>query len=213
MRKSSKLIAGLGVVAGLGVALAPLGAFADVATPTRTDVIRFTNSEACTVNNVALDGTTVDLYNYYDGEVTPGNVVTLDATKIVDASDPETSATEQVFTIKCNSATGYRVVANATNPTGQDANNTSVTVPAGTAIDGNTSFWAAQVTATGNLTSTNGANFFAINASNQKVASNAAGSAAAGDSFTVAYKIGAANALKAGRYEGQVVYTIIKSAD
>ena len=107
---------------------------------------------------------------------------------------------------------GYKIVATPTNPSGTDQANTGVTIPAGTAINGNTSYWAAKVTGGGNLTSANGTNWFAITGASQTVASNSAGSATDGDSFTVEYKVGAAHALKAGGYQGQVVYTLVRGA-
>lgn len=203
MRKSIKIS---GVVAGLAVALAPIAAFAD--TPTRTDTLNVTVNESCTVNNVDAETGTLELANTYDATVNSGAVA---------AFSRRDNAVEAKFTIFCNYATGYKIVANSSTLDGADTENAGVKIYGGTAIDGDTSFWGAKVETTGNLTSDaagSGDNDVTnISGTNVKVAHNNAGSAAAGDTFSVSYKVGAARALKAGRYTGQVAYTLVEGAE
>ncbi len=207
MRKSTKICAALGVVAGLGVAVAPLSVFAD--TPTRTDTLNITVNLACTVNTKQLTETE-SVTNTYNVTLDPGHEEVF-TPENADANGKETG----LFTIECNDPTGYKIVANPTNPTGQDTTNTGITIPAGTAISGNTSYWAASISVTGNLTAdlNDSGEYAAITTSGQKVAHNDAGSAAGGDSFYVNYKAGASTALKAGHYRGQVAYTLVQGAN
>ena len=68
MRKSTKIMAGLGVVAGLGVALAPLATFAETA---GTDQLRVTVTNACSLDPVSGDTYTAFGATYTDS-VNPG---------------------------------------------------------------------------------------------------------------------------------------------
>lgn len=73
MRKSTKLMAGLGVVAGLGVALAPLATFAD---PMGSDALTVNVNSDCAIaedgssNQILIDGE-------WEGTGVPGDNVTL----------------------------------------------------------------------------------------------------------------------------------------
>lgn len=205
MRKSTKICAALGVVAGLGVAVAPLSVFAD--TPTRTDTLHVTVNEACTVNATGI-GEALAVENDYDVTLNPGQELEMNV--------GGGSTNENFFTIQCNYPTGYRIVANVTGEmTGQETANTGTTIPAATPWtngDDGTSYWAAKLTKGGNLTSVNGEGWFAITSANQRVAYNESGSAVGGDTFKMSYKVGASSTLKAGSYKGTVAYTLVRGA-
>jgi len=197
MRKSTKICAALGVVAGLGVAVAPLSVFAD--TPTRTDTLNVSVSQACTVNGKGLSATEV-VANRYDAAIDPGQIVDFN---LVDGSGA-TTTTENKFTINCNVASGYSVYGTGQALSRSDGIDT--TIPTGVPTAG-TSAWGAMITPSGNLTTTY-TTYKGIG-NNVVVASNDGGSADAGDSFSVAYKVSAAYGLETGEYSGQVTYTVV----
>jgi len=207
MRKNTKLAAGLGIVAGLGITLLPLAASA--ATPTRTDTLNVTVTEACTISGVGLDAE-LELENIYDATVDPGQ----DGVAFVRRTSGEGGSTyENTFTVVCNYADGYKIVANAENEgklLGQDAENSDAYIPAADPA-ASTSYWAAVVSTTGNLTS-DVDSLKGIGSANTKVAHNDGGSATSGDTFTVEYEVGAAVNQKAGLYSGKVVYTLVRGA-
>ncbi len=209
MRKSTKLIAGLSVVAGLGVALAPLSTFAVV--PTRTDNLYINNTEACTINGVALDSSQeassfTNVENNYDWAYSPGQEH--DFTRRTSGTGG--SENEGVFQIVCNYTTGYKIVANATNPT-----DGSHDIEAGTTGD---EYWAARIVSkTGNIVPATGITVgtnFAITSANQPVLVNTGSSAAdPGDSFSMTYAAKTSESTPAGTYEGSVAYTLVKGAN
>jgi hypothetical protein len=206
MRKSAKLAAGLGVVAGLGITFLPLSASATVS---RTDTLNVTVTEACTISGVELDDD-LELENIYDATVDPGT----DGVAFVRRTEGTGgSATENTFTVVCNYADGYKIVANAENEgklMGQDAANSEEYIPAADPA-ANTSYWAAIVSTTGNLES-DVTSLQGIGTANMKIAHNDGASDANGDSFTVEYEVGAAINQEAGLYSGSVAYTLVRGA-
>ncbi len=211
MRKSSKLIAGLGVVAGLGVALAPLGVFA--ATPTRLDNLHITSTEACSINGVEISAanagdtatasTFTDPVNHYDWAYAPGTEY--DFTRRTEGTG---TATENTFTIVCNYADGFKIVANAVNPTNATLEHT---IAAGTT---GPEYWAAKILSTsgGMDTDYTGNTPFAIDTANQKIVFVEGATQATGASFSMGYVAKTAADTPAGTYEGSVSYTLVKGA-
>ena len=207
MRTTTKIATGLGIVAGLGVALSPLAVFAD--TPTRTDTLNVTVPEACTISGIEMDGT-LSLENIYDATVDSGQS---GVSFVRRTSGTGGSAEEQTFTVRCNYAEGYKIVANAENDgtlMGQDEHNSDTFIPAADPVAGN-SYWAAIVSTTGNLES-DVTSLSGIGAANTRIAHNDKGSAPDGDTFSIEYEVGAATELKAGLYSGRVAYTLVRGA-
>ena len=104
MVKSKNIIAGLGVVAGLGMALLPLGAFAATEGETAGHVVRAHVGEVIEIDvtnitNRMSDVTSDPLYNHSRVAIEPGN--TVDAT------------TEHTVQVKSNARGGYQLLMKA----------------------------------------------------------------------------------------------------
>ena len=209
MRKSTKLMAGLGVVAGLGVALAPLGVHAGTI---GLDHLQVTVSAACT-----LDASAENAYTAWD------NLYQLTlAPNAVDTITAGSAGTSKV-TILCNEAGGYQITGTGTNLTKGTATGGSHTthpwtadttdadaIQPGANPTAGSGTWGVNLSGTGNLTvNTNftGTNYGAL--SGGVVASNASVSATAGDIFTVeSYKVSTKTNQKNGTYQGDATYTL-----
>ena len=112
MRKSTKLMAGLGVVAGLGVAMAPLATFAEEAAGSHNLKVNVTSE--CT-----LDATDAAFSGEWAGttSVNTGETVALAGN----------SADNQI-TFNCNENSKVDIFAQATALTAADANNATIAV-------------------------------------------------------------------------------------
>lgn len=189
MSKSTKVIAALGVVAGLGVAVAPLSAFA----ATRVDNLQVTVNTSCTVAD-DTDATASVLENDYTATLNAGAEATM--------TGP--GASEKVMTVTCNDATGYHITATLT----EALTHTDTTTIIAPGISGE--YWSMKVTGAGNLAAANGYGSHKALTTGDTVLNNANQSAADGDSFTVEYKVGTNANTKAGVYSGTVTYTLVQ---
>ncbi|MBR5389085.1 hypothetical protein IK146_00765 [Candidatus Saccharibacteria bacterium] len=108
MRKSTKIMAGLGVVAGLGVALAPLATFADAQDVVAgTDTLNVTVLQGCSLT--PRDGDSYQAWsNTYSTQVTPG-----DPWSITAGSGNNVNS----VSINCNAGARYSVSATGTTLT------------------------------------------------------------------------------------------------
>ena len=104
MRKSTKIMAGLGVVAGLGVALAPLATFADtVSTTAGVDTLNVTVLQGCSLTPRTGDSSYQAWASSYATQVTPGQDWEITAS---------TSGTNvNSVSINCNAGAQYSVSA------------------------------------------------------------------------------------------------------
>lgn len=207
MVKSKNIIAGLGVVAGLGVAMLPLGAFA--ADPqTKSEVIRATVAE-----EFVLTVTSSDL------NMTPTGTGTVSLTRGGTANNGLT----HTVNVKGNLYKGYDLVmygsgfgANAADLVfvkdsskdfgSADRYDTSTKISTGDTLSGDTSAWGYKKSETqgsfeGNWTTIKGSDAADNLKSNENTAHTSFN-----DTVYVNFGIYAAENQAAGAYEGQVTY-------
>lgn len=104
MRKSTKLMAALGVVAGLGVAVAPMAVFATGG----EDNLEVTVKQGCSLKPTSGEGAYTDFDENYTANVVPGNDWTI------------TAGAGSAFKIACNEGARYTITATGTDLTHTD---------------------------------------------------------------------------------------------
>ena len=185
MRKSTKLMVGLGVVAGLGVALAPLATFAD---PMGSDALTVNVNSDCAIaedgssNQILIDGE-------WEGTGVPGDNVTL--------TGPGTGGVAAV-TFECSENSKVTIAATAA-----DLSNGSDTIEA----DQITAYYTGANGMTIVAAYADSSNYGALADTATTVANGTAVST--GDlTFTVAgYKAQLKADQEPGVYEGDITYT------
>ena len=217
MSKINKVIAGLGVCAGLGVALAPFSVFAtdSAAVGTVTDKLQITTQDSITFGlDVDGDGTIEPA----DGDVAPvthtdgagswaggtGTHLTTDTlSKSMAAGETSDSFGTTALTVFATKGYNISAVGNSIAPeSGQTA------LPMG-AYSASATGWQYKPTVTGmNLVGVTADTFTTAPAASTIIASNAGASAAAGDTLTVVYGVGIASNAAGGTYVGSMVYTV-----
>lgn len=214
MSKSTKIIAALGVAAGLGIAALPAATFADtsVAVPVRVNI----------EDTLALSG------------ITTGDFASTEGLDLVAGSYDVTSQT--VFTATSNNNSGWHVTVAGTDDTTQQSGSTlynattggqsiapfSTAVPA--ADPGSDGDWIGKAGDSGwgimldNLATgvSAGANYSTSSYMGVTAAGNVVTSATtsgtAGKSFTVKYGVRLADTQAAGDYKGNITYTIANNS-
>ena len=235
MRKSTKLMAGLGVVAGLGVALAPLATFAE-GEPTvdslGLDHLTVVISSSCQMTSGVADnpdtqGTDESAYtafeNYYKVTMPAGSARTLGTAQRTDsAGTPLSGATQTALHVQCNDAYpsgttvsaattghGWSIKGAGTVLTGAT---TGDTIPNSDPSDGATSGWGVKLT----KVDTNGdttivsdyTDYFHLPTAATVIAY---GSTAGADATVTidSYKVSAAADQSADTYTGTATYTFV----
>ena len=202
--KTTKIIAGLGVVAGLAVAAAPLAAFAD--TNVGVDTLTITVQTGCDME--ATSGTTYQAFEHtYTGTLTPGSLISVGGS----SASPATSVT-----VVCNAAGGYSIKAVGT-PLAIASG--SENIPLVDPVAG-TSGWGGKYAVSGSnnsgllLVSGYGTTAKALPSTAAAIATNDDVSADGGDTFSViGYDISADTEQKAGAYTGSATYTLAFTAN
>lgn len=232
MRKSTKIMAGLGVVAGLGVALAPLATFADT-TNLGVDHLTITVQSGCNMTSGVADdpttqGTDESAYtaftNYYAGSLPAGSAITLGTAQRTDSQGQAlANATSTALHIQCNDAypTGTTVSDQTTQHgwsikgQGEDltGGTTGDTIPNVTPSDGATSGWGVQLSKvdTEGTTAIVSAYDGAYEALPDTAGVIAYGDIAGADATVtiVGYKVSAAPEQSADTYTGTATYTFV----
>ena len=217
MSKANKIIAGLGVCAGLGIALAPLSVFADTAAVgTVTDKLQITVGDSITFGlDVDEDGT----IETADGDVAPvvqtngdgtwgggnnSNLATDTLSKTMKQGQSTDALGTTLLTVFASKA--YKIEA-VGNSVALESGQTALTMGAYTA---SASGWQYKPTVTGMSLASGitAGEFNTAPASAATIASRNAATAATGDTLTVVYGAGVANNAPAGTYVGSMVYTV-----
>lgn len=211
MSKSTKVIAGLGIVAGLAVAMAPFAAHAD--TTLGIDTLNVTVGGSCTIAN-ALESSYSGFTNTYTESLTAKDA------KVLGASGTPTDA----VTIICNYPSGYTVTGTGSNLdkgalagtpavwTADAAPNADYIEPGANPVAG-TGTWGVQLSGTTNLSIpsafTGSTNYGALPIAGTTVASKSGPSEEGGDTLTIAgYKVSTRDNQMAGEYQGTATYRL-----
>ena len=233
---SKKIIAGLGVVAGLAVALAPVATFATGQNTDRTvvDNLEVTIESSCAFgHDFSAESGITDLtgVSRTDGDAAWG---TAGAGTFTSGTSEDTAAATMeagtatadfattVMTVYCNNGLGYTISAVGTNLESDDSTGatahpivagTSASTVTGSWASGNTSKWSwkPSLTASSNAAFAGGitANTeLAAPASATTIVSSSNSTTNAGDVLTVVYSVGLVDNQDAGTYEGSMTYTL-----
>ena len=227
MTKLNRVIAGLGVVAGLGVALAPLSAFAETATTTTVvDTLQVTVGESITfgidANGDRDYGDTDDIAPVVHTDGTTGtwdDAASINATLSRDmvAGEKDENFGQTALKVISNANGGYDIKAAGTALTGPATVNSVAnpasgkTIPKGTSIDGSHSNWAYKAAVSGGSLELSGVTadtWTAAPDNATKIAGSTAVSANTGDTLTVTYGVSVDGAQTAGTYSGTMTYTV-----
>lgn len=211
MVNSKKLIAGLGVVAGLGVAMLPLTSYATEASEA---------SGSAGLNQVVR----AQVAQVFTIKVESNKTITAansEALAISSSTNPNTEL-QHTITVTGNVYGGYELKLGAVDTTDlrfvrdsskdfwvSDRYDSSVKIPTGTSIDGSTSAWGykATNTATSGTPDYTGKSWTALSTTPAKIGENTANSF--DDKTYVNYGISASESQAAGVYEGKVVYSAV----
>ena len=185
MRKTTKIMVALGVVAGLGVAALPLGSSsALVPTPATTD-----------------DTTTVTL----NASVSQAYAISVDAaTKSIASVNPGDTVATATGTVTAAANGPYKVTAVASANSGAMTTTGGDEIPAATAanaVEQGNSAWGIMG---GDL----GTSAYTGLGEAQTLKSSVNPSAAAGDEISVTYGVSASANQKTGTYSATITYTI-----
>ena len=200
MVKSKNIIAGLGVVAGLGMALLPLGAFA-ADEQTNSQVIRARVAEEFILT------------------VTPSTTIAADKA-VADALSVPKGGINETLThdveVKGNLYKGYDLTVAAVDTTdlrfvkdatkdfwSADRYNDSVKIPTGTGVAEGTSAWGYKKSETANSFT---GDYIALTTNDANLKTNANPMASFDDHVYLQYGISVADTQAAGVYEGKVIY-------
>ena len=211
MRKSTKIMAGLGVVAGLGVALAPLATYA---ADLGTDTITVTIGVACNME-ADSDPTTPNVNDTFANTYTG----TLVAGKTVELTSP-TAATGKTavkaIKVTCNDAAGtgahgYYIKAQATALNG--TLDTSTAIPATVDPAEGRSGWGGKFSlgaSQGDMTISEGFTSYKSFGSGLVTIASGNVSSANGDILNIdGYMVSASASQQADTYTGHVDYTFV----
>lgn len=212
MVKSKNIIAGLGVVAGLGVAMLPLGAFA-AQEGTDSKVIRATVAEEFILTVTSSD-TTMTETGAGTVALTRGGTAVDTLTHTVNVNGNLYKGYDLYMYGSGVSATDLVFVADSSKDFGAaDRYSTATKISTGTTLSGNTSAWAYKKTEATSGTPAapdySGVDWTTIKAeaSKDKLKENAnSGHVSFNDTVYVNFGIFAASNQAAGVYEGQVTY-------
>ena len=229
---SKKIIAGLGVVAGLAVALAPVASFATGEPRTIEDTLEITIEESCEFGHNFTDNDITDLdgVTRADGTAAWGSagVGTFTsgesadtASATMEAGTKAASFATTTMKVYCNNATGYKVKLSATNLASDDDAGHPI-VPAATAtIAGFNVATATQsiYNITPTLTTgtsaametgfTSGSEATGLTTTaNTAFFKNTGATDNAGDVVQVVYGVGLMKTQGAGTYTGSVTYVL-----
>ncbi len=232
MRKSTKIMAGLGVVAGLGVALAPLATFAADPVNLGTDHLTVIVETGCKMTSGTADDTSTSdvdesaytaFENYYKGTMNAGTAIILGTQQRTTSTGAALANAEQtVLHIQCNNAYpngnvsdqttghGWSIKGKGTVLTG---GTTGKTIPNNDPSDGATSGWGVKLSAS----DTNGdTDVVAAYKNGYKALPSTAGVVAygsmAGADATVtidSYKVSASAEQAGDTYTGTAEYTFV----
>lgn len=197
MSKTTKALAIMGVVAGLGVAALPMSSYA--ATDTTNMGVKTTIEDYIAIETTTDGSDDTDAKNVVvDGVINNGEVATGTGT----------------FNVKTNNKSGYYVQISATdvNMNNTNASLSTEKIPAGVPQQG-TSAWGYKASADGvsNVTIKDdvyaGKDYAAVTGTPTTIATGAAETTNDGDDITMTFGISADAKLAAGTYKGTVTLT------
>ncbi|MBQ8156593.1 hypothetical protein IJ101_02290 [Candidatus Saccharibacteria bacterium] len=195
------LIAGAASVAL--AAMPVVGVFAATSS-TFTDNIDVTVDGGCTIENAATAATNPGVYadRNFSKTIAAGTSEILTGTE---AGDSEPATTAPALVVKCNVADSdnktFNITAEGEALTHDD---TTTTIPAGTATSGTTSAWAYTL---GNPSDT-AATWSAAPVAETTVVSNQAANTSTSFNFNPAYRVYVSPSQKPGHYAGSITYTV-----
>ena len=216
MLNSKKLLAGLGAVAGLGVAMMPLASVSavDVTSNTPTGVVRAKIGEtlSLTVAESYTDDSSDTVYNGHF--VTIGENGKSEELKHTITVKGSTINDYKLTMIGYDGITTLRRVADTTQEVGAAARYDSNTIATGTSIDGETSNWAYKYSADDSTYGSYTAIAAAHNNDNAVLHAPDSTTNTAGytDLHYVKFGISASKNQLAGVYEGQVEYKAVATS-
>lgn len=193
MSKTTKALAIMGVVAGLGVAALPMSSYA--ATDSTNMGVKTTIEDYIAIETTTDGSDDTDAKN-----VVVSNVI----------NNGEIGTGTGTFNVKTNNKSGYYVQISATDTTLKNA--TNETIPAGVPAKG-TSAWGYKASADGvsNVTIKDdvyaGKDYAAVSGTAATIATGTAATADAGDNITMTFGISASASQAAGTYKGTVTLT------
>lgn len=192
MSKMSKVVAALGVVAGLGVAALPLSSYAVAGV---TDTAN-TTAQAIVGDSIEI---TVD-----DATVTMNNVM----------ANQDINSTPTNITVKTNNVSGYQVqIEDADAETAlktTDGSGTATGIPAGKPVKGTNAWGFKTSSSSANVNiSSDAADYRAVDAkgSPKIIATGAAQSANDGDVIALTFGVTVDSTIAAGTYQDEVTLT------
>lgn len=198
MSKMTKTVAALGVVAGLGVAMLPVGAFA---APADTNAVY----DGAATQDVTFQA---EVDDYIQITVTEAAVVAADA-----ATTTKNATGSTTFAIKSNNAKGYTgTIAASTLDNGSASavmlgKTATNKIPGGTAPAAGTSAWGYKITVPSGVTG-NTVNSMTGATTDAKTFAEKTGAAAAdGDTYTLDFEASVSASQAADTYTGQVTLT------
>lgn len=198
MSKMTKTVAALGVVAGLGVAMLPVGAFA---APADTGAI-YGNPAT---QNVTFQAKVDD---YIQITVAEAQVAVADA-----ATTAKNAAGSTAFAIKSNNASGYTgTIAASTLDNGSASavmlgNTATNKIPGGTAPVAGTSAWGYKITVPIGVAGNTVNSMTGATTDAKTFADKTGATAAAGDPYTLDFEASVSASQAADTYTGQVTLT------
>ncbi|MBQ9017407.1 hypothetical protein IJ103_04215 [Candidatus Saccharibacteria bacterium] len=204
--KSTKIIAGLGVAAALGVAALPVATFAT------------TNTHTTTVNATIADSLTITI-NDVPAEAGASTSDTINFNGVVAGTAYENAGSTKIE-VATNIPTGYTLSAvspTALSYSGQEATfaaaATPFTISEGASNRATTSEWGIHVAKTGSGTTLSGTSYKDLTAG-QYVAVAGEIDAVSGlnadvdNTYTISYGLNAKTGMPSGDYAGSIQYTV-----
>ena len=218
MSKKTKIIAALGVAAGLGVAALPAASFASSTVAGQVELTADVNEAIAmtilgngdpTSGEPAVQVPGVDVYtptgaSTIDGYPVgtlydPTNLQTSSSTVSLLPNAADTTTATSAITVYTNAAAGYNLsVKDADSTTALvNGSDSSATIPAGTSITAGTAAWGYKV---------GDGNFTAITDSDVQI-DTFAGPTSGGNTTNVTYGVSTASDQKTGTYSDTIIYT------
>lgn len=204
MVKSKNIIAGLGVVAGLGMALLPLGAFA-ANEQTGTQVVRATVGE---VFELTVTSNKTDMTKTGTGTlaVTPKGSANAELTHTVNVKGNLYKGYDLKLS-SVDSSTDLKFVKDDSQDFGAAARyDTSTKIATGTTLSGDVSAWAYKKSETSGSFTGDWTTIKAVASPDTLKSNENAGHASFDDTVYVNYGVYAAENQAAGVYEAEVIY-------
>ena len=217
MSKKTKIIAALGVAAGLGVAALPAASFASSTVAGEVELSADVNEAIAmtilgngdpTSGDPAVGVPGVDVYtptgaSTIDGHPVgtlydPLNLETSSSTVSLLPNAADTTTATSAITVYTNAAGGYNLsVKDADNTTALTHTDGTSTIPAGSTISAGTAAWGYKV---------GDGNFTAITASDVQIDTHS-GPTSGGNTTNVTYGVSTASDQKTGTYSDTIIYT------